>query len=273
MIKFNQEDFIQNYNKLKSSRKMSELYGCSKTTILNYAKKINYDIKSNKKYKLTEDQKKEIISLYNKSSSNQLAKKYNVSRGIITKLWYDNNLCNKKNEKIVTTEKNILGKKFSEWTVLYKTDKRNSAGNIYWHCKCSCGIEKDVTGNSLRNGTSISCGHVLSKGNFKIAQILKENNIPFEQEKKFDTCKDKKSLPFDFYVNNSYLIEFDGEQHYKDNKNHWNIYNRYEYTKKHDEIKNQWCKSNNIPLIRIPYWILEKMTIKDLKLETSAYII
>jgi hypothetical protein len=27
----------------------------------------------------------------------------------------------------------------------------------------------------------------------------------------------------------------------------------YEKTKKHDEIKNEWCKQNNIKLIRISY--------------------
>nr|DAV62701.1 MAG TPA: hypothetical protein [Caudoviricetes sp.] len=29
---------------------------------------------------------------------------------------------------------------------------------------------------------------------------------------------------------------------------------RLEYVQKHDEIKNQYCKDNNIFLIRIPYW-------------------
>ena len=47
------EDFINNYNNLKSSRKMAELYNCNKTSILNHAKKINYDVNSNKTYKLS----------------------------------------------------------------------------------------------------------------------------------------------------------------------------------------------------------------------------
>lgn len=42
------ENFIANYNKLKSSRKMAELYGCTKTTILKHAKEIGYDVNSNK---------------------------------------------------------------------------------------------------------------------------------------------------------------------------------------------------------------------------------
>jgi hypothetical protein len=48
----------------------------------------------------------------------------------------------------------------------------------------------------------------------KIEQLLKENNFSFEREKTFDSCinpKTNKLLRFDFFVNNSYLIEFDGE--------------------------------------------------------------
>ena len=54
----------------------------------------------------------------------------------------------------------------------------------------------------------------LSHGEIEISTILKEYNIPFEMEKTFKTCinpKTKKLLRFDFYVNNQYLIEFDGK--------------------------------------------------------------
>lgn len=30
-------------------------------------------------------------------------------------------------------------------------------------------------------------------------------------------------------------------------------------TQKHDQIKTQYCKDNNIPLIRIPYWEKDDM--------------
>ena len=43
MIDFGKdEDFIANYEKLKSSRKMGELYGCDKSSITAHAKKIGY---------------------------------------------------------------------------------------------------------------------------------------------------------------------------------------------------------------------------------------
>lgn len=36
----------------------------------------------------------------------------------------------------------------------------------------------------------------------------------FEQQKTFETCRNQKTnalLKFDFYINNQYLIEFDGK--------------------------------------------------------------
>lgn len=43
--------------------------------------------------------------------------------------------------------------------------------------------------------------------------------------------------------------------------------------KKYDNIKNEFCLKNNIPLIRIPYTKLHKITIEDLLPETSKYLI
>lgn len=262
------EDFIKNYQDLKSSRRMGELYKCDKTSVLNHAKRIGFNVKSVQTPKLSLEDKARIISLYNEKTSGQLAKEYNVSRGMITKVWYDANLQGK---AIInqTTEVDITNQKFGKWTVLYKTDKRNTGGAIYWHCKCDCGREKDVLGTSLRQHRSLSCGlhSNISKGNVKIAELLNQAHIPYETEKTFSTCKDKKELPFDFYANKQYLIEYDGKQHFEEG-----IFD-YEYTHKHDLIKNQWCKNNNIPLIRIPYIIYDTLSLEDLLLETSQYII
>ena len=103
--------------------------------------------------------------------------------------------------------------------------------------------------------------------NVKIAEILDEANIEYEIEKTFSSCKDKKELPFDFYINNSYLIEYDGEQHFDKNS----IFD-YEYTHNHDLIKTKWCKDNNIPLIRIPYTHYDNLTLEDLQLETTQFL-
>lgn len=264
-----EEDFIKDYEILKSAKKMGEKYGCSDTAILKFAEKIGYDVNSNKNYKLSDEDKEYILQCYNERTSTDLASSFNVSRGMITKLWYDNNLIGKVNTNITTTEKDITGQDFGFWHVLYKTDKRGTGGIIYWHCRCKCGVERDVLGSSLRQGLSLSCGNHsnVSKGNALISKILQENNINFETEKKFADCKDKGVLPFDFYVEDSYLIEYDGIQHYQET-----MYD-YEYTHAHDLIKNNWCKEKGIPLIRIPYTHFDNLCLEDLMLDTSKFII
>ena len=72
-------------------------------------------------------------------TSTELAAKFNVSRGMITKLWYDNNLIGKQNKQQKTTMIDLTGQIFGKWTVLYKANKTAKNGGIYWHCRCECG--------------------------------------------------------------------------------------------------------------------------------------
>lgn len=79
------------------------------------------------------------------------------------------------------------------------------------------------------------------------------------RQKKFDDCKDKNYLPFDIYLDDyNVLIEYQGEQHYKPIRysgESWEeAEEKFEYTKKHDLIKKEYCTANNIPLLEIPYW-------------------
>lgn len=62
---------------------------------------------------------------------------------------------------------------------------------------------------------------MLSAGEAKIKMLLTENNLSFKKEKIFLDCKyENNQYPrFDFYVNNSYIIEYDGEQHFKSHSN------------------------------------------------------
>lgn len=95
------------------------------------------------------------------------------------------------------------------------------------------------------------CSYKTSSGEKIIEQFLKEHNILFEAEKRFANCKDKRPLPFDFYLPEyNICIEFDGQQHYEPK---FGI-EKFESTTRHDDIKNKYCKNNNIKLIRIPYW-------------------
>ena len=53
------------------------------------------------------------------------------------------------------------------------------------------------------------------------------------------------------------LIEFDGEQHYKNIAN----WDSLELQQKRDQIKNEYAISHNIPLVRIPYWERDNITL------------
>jgi len=92
-----------------------------------------------------------------------------------------------------------------------------------------------------------------SKGEKEIRRYLIKNNIKFESQKRFQNCKNKTYLPFDFYLPDlNICIEYNGEQHYKYN-NHFGGKNIFKKQQKRDEIKNNFCENNNINLLIIKY--------------------
>ena len=88
----------------------------------------------------------------------------------------------------------------------------------------------------------------------KIEKYLKENDIKFINQKTSPKCKGKiKFLPFDFYLpEHNICIEYDGEQHSKP-KSCFGGTIQFQKTQHNDNIKTQYCKDNNIELLRIPY--------------------
>lgn len=165
--------------------------------------------------------------------------------------------------------KNLLGKVFNHLTVIEKTNKRYSNGCVIWRCKCDCSNSSyiEVDSHSLLSGATQSCGCLISKGEEKIASLLTQYDISFVKQKTFKTCKFPSGYlaKFDFYVDNKYLIEFDGIQHFQEIDFFKN--NNYDLIKTRDDIKSKWCKENYIPLIRIPYTMLDSLTINDLLLD------
>lgn len=179
-------------------------------------------------------------------------------------------------EKIIPKNKsNLIGKRFGKLTVINETEQRDVKGNIIWECKCDCGNISYVSTNSLNSKNTTSCGKCHnSLGEEAIKNILISHNIIFTQQQKFESCRfidTNYPAKFDFYVNNEYLIEYDGQQHFIFTDKDWNTKTKFNKTKEHDEYKNKWCKDNNIPLIRIPYTHLNNICIEDLLLETSQW--
>lgn len=169
--------------------------------------------------------------------------------------------------------KDLTGQKFGNLTVLERAGS-NRNKTALWLCECICGTKKIIPSNALIKGESKSCGCIKSFGETKIKELLNNNNITFIQEKTFPTCKFKDTnrlAKFDFFINDTYLIEFDGSQHFRSGTG-WNTEEKFQKTQEHDIYKNQWCKENGISLIRIPFSKLDTLTIEDLLLNTSNFI-
>ena len=101
-----------------------------------------------------------------------------------------------------------------------------------------------------------------SRGENIINKILIENNISFERQCKFPTCKNKRPLPFDFVlnVNNKIkIIEYQGKQHYFLSFGGRSSGDNLKKTKINDFIKKKWCENEKIPFLEIPYWDFDKI--------------
>lgn len=119
----------------------------------------------------------------------------------------------------------------------------------------------------LINDIACDCTFKKSNGEYVISNFLSKNNINFIPQYKFNDCKYKKKLPFDFGILNEvnellFLIEFDGEGHFEPfrfSKNKDKNLKKLFDTQRNDKIKNEYCRDNNIPLYRIPYWKFDEI--------------
>ena len=82
-------------------------------------------------------------------------------------------------------------------------------------CECDCNehTKRNVDAYKLKNGISTSCGcDKKSKGEKTIEFLLTKEKIPFVREKIFKELigKNHNFYRFDFYVEDKYIIEYDG---------------------------------------------------------------
>lgn len=160
------------------------------------------------------------------------------------------------------SEEYMLGRRYGKLVVQKRSEKKSSDGALYWLCLCDCGNIVEVQGHSLRRkdgNQTISCGCFhRSIGALNIYNCLSKNNITFIDEYSFHQLP-KSRFDFAILENNEVvrLIEFDGEQHYKDVASWGGL----ELQQKRDRIKNDFALSKNIPLVRIPYWERDNITL------------
>ena len=105
----------------------------------------------------------------------------------------------------------------------------------------------------------------MSKGEEKIAFILRSNNIAYEAEKTFIDLQ-KGKYRYDFYLPYlNILIEFDGAQHLEFNQYFHKNRQGFIQSQGRDRRKNSYALERGIPLYRIPYYDLDKInTFNDL---------
>ena len=161
------------------------------------------------------------------------------------------------------SEQEMLNQRFGKLVVKARSERKGSGGELYWICQCDCGNLIEVRGHDLRRrdeNRTISCGCFhRSIGATNIMDCLIFNGIDFIDEYVFS---DLPKSRFDFAIIEHgkiiRLIEFDGEQHYK-NVEKWG---GLELQQKRDAVKNEYALSHNIPLVRIPYWERDKITLE-----------
>lgn len=139
----------------------------------------------------------------------------------------------------------------------YKGDK------IPLKIMCSCGNDFLVDCNHFIAG-KYQCNECRVKQSAIAKTIelwLQEQKIFYEKEKKFKGCKNKKLLPFDFYlIDFNICIEVDGIGHYRPvafGGNKEKAEQIFQERQINDNIKTKYCQQNNIQLIRIPFWEIE----------------
>ncbi len=130
---------------------------------------------------------------------------------------------------------------------------------VYWQCPKNKNHKWWATVNQRTNpNLKTGCPQCNeSKGEKRVSEFLLKNNISFIPQYKFNNCRNKHPLPFDFYLPDyNCLIEYDGLLHFEIAR--WFDKDRaqlkLEECQRNDSIKTQFCLDNDIPLLRIPYW-------------------
>lgn len=135
--------------------------------------------------------------------------------------------------------------------------------------QCKCGNEFSTLFLLFRDVDRRKCDvcsqkeNLRSKGELKVETWLISNGIIYDKQIRFADCKNIKPLPFDFVVYKDaerkkikMIIEYDGKQHFGVglfSSDPEKMLEQLNKTKVNDEIKNKYCFSKSIPLLRIPY--------------------
>lgn len=153
-------------------------------------------------------------------------------------------------EEFIAKAKKVHGDKYDYSEVNY-IDKKTLV-----IIKCNiCGEKFKQRPDIHLNGSGCLKCNKKSKGEKRIEEILKKQNINFETQKFFIGLKDINYLTYDFYLPDyNLLIEYNGKQHYSSKSlfynNEKNLFHKQLH---HDWLKRKYAKKNGYKLIIISY--------------------
>ena len=152
----------------------------------------------------------------------------------------------------------LTNHKFGKLTPLYRIPG-DAHHRACWFCQCECGQTIVVQTEHLMSGKVQSCGCIrYSIGEKNIEQILQDNHIQFIRDKVYfnDLINNNVKLRYDFIILKDNkpirLIEFDGPQHNK-SVEYFGGDSALQQLQINDNLKNEYARTHNIPLVRIPY--------------------
>ena len=187
------------YSRGISKTELGRKYGVCPKTVTRVLVRNNVKSRKNGFGKTQIKKEKEICKKYLSDKDVTiccLEKEYNISRYVLSSLLRRNSIKIRKHPKNLKPAKNridLKGKRFGKLKVLRYVDT-NIYGKSRWACKCDCGNEAIVVGESLRQGYTKSCG-CLSKlpdgesaFNFAYSQYVvraRNDNLSFKLSRKF----------------------------------------------------------------------------------------
>lgn len=189
----------------------------------------------------------ELLEKIYKSANDKV--KYRCSCGNISITTYstfkNGSRCMKCSGKIVHTYEYIQNyfKKYN--CILLSTEYINNFTKLNYICQC--GNKSSIKFNDFQQG--VRCKYCRGSQTEKIvSKFLEENYTNISSQPKFEWCKNKTYLPFDFLLDNEkVIIEVDGLQHFRQVSN----WKSPEETQKRDLFKMKCALEHGYSIIRI----------------------
>lgn len=158
------------------------------------------------------------------------------------------NLCgrNNLNKDIFVDRSNTIHQNKYDYSKFNYTNNRESSIII---CPEHGEFNQRADKHLIGQGCPICYRNTISKGEKFIRSFLISRNISFDEQKQIPGSK----LKMDFFLpEKNICIEYDGIQHFEP-RSKFGGSKEFDIQKSRDLRKNDYCKNNNIRLIRIPY--------------------